>query len=298
MNQASFKNKLCWTGAWLKGIDVQCLGAHPECTTNMSVFQTFSEYDMGYDIGSQLALQGMLIKYATTDGDSRSAQGIDHAMKSFHPMWNEQRLADQTHLGQSQFRKCNQADFSQEMFPGRTLEQCKEQQKVLSQDIKASCSLILNELMMDFADDMNSLQRILPKVLESTLAFYDGDCFRCSSHSVVCNGGGNNNWWTCSMFLASNRLFNLNMNDNDKQLLLEILKMKLSVAAVEQMKLYTDNQKCEAVNRALSVSLPKMSIFLQRWQGELHQQFTGLIMIQEHLQLRNVKVRLLSCQHG
>ena len=211
VNQASFKNKLCWTGAWLKGIDVQCLYAHPECTTNMSVFQTFSEYDMGYDIGSQLALQGILIKYATTDGDSRLAQGIDHAMKSFHPMWNEQRLANPTHLGQSQFRKCNQADFSQQMFPRSTREQRKEQQKVLSQDIKASCSLILKELMMDFAGDMNSLRRILPKVLESTLACYDGDCSRCSSHSVVCNGGGTNNWWTCSMFLASNRLFNLNI---------------------------------------------------------------------------------------
>ena len=135
----------------------------------------------------------MLIKYATTDGDWRSAEGIDHAMKSFHPMWNVQRLADPTHLGQFQFRKCNQADFSQEMFSGRTREQCKEQQKVLSQDIKARCSLILKELMVDFAGDMNSLRRILPKVLESTLACYDGDCSRCSSHSVVCNGGVTNN---------------------------------------------------------------------------------------------------------
>ena len=42
--QASFKNKLCWTGAWLKGkgIDVQCPGEHPESTANMSAFQPFS----------------------------------------------------------------------------------------------------------------------------------------------------------------------------------------------------------------------------------------------------------------
>ena len=45
------------------------------------------------------------------------------------------------------------------------------------------------------------------------------------------------------MFLSSNRIHNLNMNDNDKILLLEILKMKLSVASVEQMELYTDTQK-------------------------------------------------------
>ena len=155
--QARLKNKLCWTGAWLrgKGIDVQCPGGHPECTANMSVFQPFSEYDMGHEIGSKLALQGMLITNAATDGDSRSAKGIDHAMKFFHPMWNVQHLTDPTHLGQSQFRKCNQADFSQEMFPGRTRGQRKEQQKVLSQDIKARCSLVLKRLMMDFAGDMN-----------------------------------------------------------------------------------------------------------------------------------------------
>ena len=58
------QNKLCWTGAWLKGkgIDLQCPSGHPECTANMSGFQPFSEYD-------KLALQGMLIKYATTNGD-------------------------------------------------------------------------------------------------------------------------------------------------------------------------------------------------------------------------------------
>ena len=267
--QACFKNKLCWTGAWLKGkgIEVQCPGGHSECTANMSAFQPFSEYDMGHEIGSQLALQGLLVKYATTDGDSRSTEGIDHAMKLFHPMWNVQRLADPTHLGQSQFRKCNQANFSQDMFPGRTCEQRKAEQKVLSQDIKARCSLILKELMKDFAGDMTSLRRILPKVLESTLACYDGDCSRCATYSVVCQGGVTNNWWTRSMFLASNKLHNLNMNENDRQLLLEILKMKLSVAAVEQMKLYTDTQKCEAVNRALSVSLPKNVNFSATMEG-------------------------------
>ena len=276
MIQARFKNKMCWTGAWLngKGIDVQCPAGHPECTANMSTFQPFSEYHMGHEIGSKLALHGMLITNAATDGDSKSTKGIDHAMKFFHPVLNVQRLTNPTHLGQSQFGMCNQADFSQEMFPGRTSGQRKEQQKVLSQDIKARCNLILKELMMDFAGDMDLLRRILPKVFESTLACYDGDCSRYSSHSLVCNGCVTNNWWTCLMFLASNRLFSLNMNDNDKQLLLEILKIKLSVAAVEQMKLYTDTQKCEAVNRALSVSLSKMSIFLQQWKGELHQQFT------------------------
>ena len=59
------------------------------------------------------------------------------------------------------------------------------------------------------------------------------------------------------MFLVSNKIHHLNMDESNKDLLLEILKIKLSTASVEQMKLYTDTQKCEAVNRSLSVSLPK-----------------------------------------
>ena len=34
------------------------------------------------------------------------------------------------------------------------------------------------------------------------------------------------------------------MNENDKMLVMELLKMKVSLSAIEQMKLYTDMQKC------------------------------------------------------
>ena len=43
--------------------------------------------------------------------------------------------------------------------------------------------------------------------------------------------------------------------------------MKLSVASVEQMKLYTDTQKCEAVKRTLSVSLLKNDNFSATMEG-------------------------------
>ena len=95
----------------------------------MSTFAPFSEYDMGHEIGSQFSLQGILVKYATADGDSRSAQCLDNDMKILHPMWSMQRLADPTHLGQSQLRKCCQLNFSDGMFPGRTREHKIEVQK-------------------------------------------------------------------------------------------------------------------------------------------------------------------------
>ena len=266
---ASFQNKLCWTGAWLrgKGLEVTCPGGHAECTSTMSTFAPFSEKNMGKDIGDQLALQGMLIKYVTTDGDSRSAEGVDSAMKTVDPMWRVERLADPTHLAQGQFRHCYKANFSPEMFTGTTREQRKQQQRVLSQDVKARCSLILKELMKTHAGDMNALRSILPRVLEATLLCYSGDCSRCARHSVVCSGGVSRSWWTRSMHLCKNKISNFNMNDSDKHLLQEILKMKLSVEVVEQMKFYTDTQKCEAANRSLSVSLPKNVNFSRNYMG-------------------------------
>ena len=54
------------------------------------------------------------------------------------------------------------------------------------------------------------------------------------------------------MILAFNKFYILYINKNDKVVLLEILKLKLSVATVEQMELYNDTDNCEAVNGALS----------------------------------------------
>ncbi len=256
---ACFQNKLCWTGAWLrnKGLKVTCPGGHPDCTADLPPFAPLSEYEMGKHIGTDLGLQGVLIRYVTTDGDSRSSAGVNSALKLLHPLWNVHRLADPTHVAQSQFRKCYKAQFSAGMFHASTREKKREVQKVFSQDMKARCSLILKELMKLHAGDMNNVKKNLPKVLESTLSRYAGDCGMCFRHSVVCSGRITNNWWHRSLFLGTHRITDLNMDENDKVLVMELLKIKLSLSAVEQMKLYTDTQKCEATNRSLSVSLPK-----------------------------------------
>ena len=64
------------------------------------------------------------------------------------------------------------------------------------------------------------------------------------------------------MFLAFKKFYSLNINKNDKVVLLEILKLKLSVASVEQMELYTDTEDCEAVNGALSPCISFVLFYL------------------------------------
>ena len=68
----------------------------------------------------------------------------------------------------------------------------------------------------------------------------------------MCHDGVLDNLGNYLKFLAFKKFYNLNINKNDKVVLLKILKLKLRLASVKQMELYTDTENCEAVNDALS----------------------------------------------
>jgi hypothetical protein len=118
----------------------------------------WSEYEIGKDIGAQIARQNMLMKHATTDGDARSADGVDAAMKVLDPLWKVEHLADPTHVGQSQFHASQRANYSEEMFPGRTRAERTKAQKVFRQDIKARCSLTVQTLHKEHCGDLHVLR--------------------------------------------------------------------------------------------------------------------------------------------
>jgi len=266
---ATFKNKLCWKGAWLKGrgFDISCPGGHPDCTADTNPNAPWSEKKMGQDIGLDLATQGVKINHVTTDGDSSAAKGVEEGIKSIFPLWKVTRLADPVHLGRLQFKKCNNAEFSKDMFPGKTREAKKKMQKIFSQDIKARCSLIFNELMNSYSGDIDKIKAALPKVLEATCRCYAGDCSMCRRHSMVCSGGKLKSWWERSMFLAIHKLYSVNMTPEDKKLLRELIRMRLSEDALMKMRFNTNTQKCEAVNRSFSVSLPKNVNYSRNFAG-------------------------------
>ena len=155
------------------------------------------------------------------------------------------------------------------MFTGKTREKQQEQKKAFSQDIKARCSLVVKELLKIYAGDTDKIKKQLPAALRATLSCYKGDCSSCRRHSYVCSGGASSDWWLRSMFLATHGIRSLSMTENDEQIVMEILKMKLSVEAMELLKLGTSTQKCEALNRSISVSLPKNVNFSKNVTGRL-----------------------------
>ncbi|CAC5388304.1 unnamed protein product [Mytilus coruscus] len=172
---AVVQNKMCWKGAWLrgKGFPIECPG-HEECTANLYRAAALSEYELGKEMGNQLGLQKFLVRYVTTDGDGRSARGIEDAIKALEPMWEVERLADPVHLGQSQFRASNRAQYSAGMFHGKTKEENRQLKTVFSKDIKCRCSMIINKLMEKYDKNIYDMSKDLPKVLDATLRCYDG----------------------------------------------------------------------------------------------------------------------------
>ena len=58
------------------------------------------------------------IKYLTTDGAARGAEGMLEGMRKHNERSELHRKADPVHIGQSQIREVMKTTFSDQLFPG------------------------------------------------------------------------------------------------------------------------------------------------------------------------------------
>ncbi|CAG2189860.1 unnamed protein product [Mytilus edulis] len=259
-------NKLCWVGAWLrgKGYDVECPN-HEHCTANTNRYDPLSEKDLGYEIGKKIATNELLVDYCTTDGDAKSVKGLQEAMQEvFGPLWSVNRLADTIHRGQSQFREGIRANFSVGMFPGVTKAQKNDIKTAFANDIKLRSHGIMKSLFMKYNGDRQQISKCLPGIVRSVVNCYSGNCGdTCRWSITLCNGGKKTSWWYKSINLNSHGLQNGSLipTDRDKLLIESLLEMKLSQSALDQMKFFSNTNKCESVNRTISTYLPKNKNF-------------------------------------
>lgn len=256
-------NKLCWVGAWLRGegYDVSCPNGHVGCTANKNPVEPLSERETGYKIGEKLAKHDLLVKYVTTDGDATSCAGLETALQNtLSPLWKTSRLADRIHRGQSLFRQGVKAEFSPEMFPAHTKTQKSDLQKMFANDIKERCHGIFQALFKKHNGDLNKISKCLPRIVDRVIKCYSGGCGEgCRWSVTLCKGGKKTSWWHKSVGLRAHNLEpgDLKLNQKDKVILKSLLGMVLSISALNEMKLNTTTNKCESVNRTISVSLPK-----------------------------------------
>lgn len=258
-----FENKHCWTGSWLRGrgYNVTCPGGHPGCTANISRTKPLGEKSLGYTVGKEMAEKNILVKNVTTDGDSASSVGLQAATHDFiGHNWTVRRLADPIHRGQSLFKQGLKAKFSAEMFPGANAKQRKELQKALMIDVKERAHGILKRLFEKYNGDLDQIFRRIVHIVDRVVDCYSGKCGdNCRWTVTLCGGGKFTSWWFKSAMLSSYNLTkgSFQMTEDDRQVLTDTLELKLSVAAIKEMPYNFNTNKCEAVNHAISASLPK-----------------------------------------
>lgn len=255
------ESKLCYVGAWLRGrgYDVSC-PEHADCSATINDVQPFSEYNMGRRIGERLASEDILVKYVTTDGDGRSAQGIGDSMAALDPSWEVVRQADTTHMGQSLFRHSLKASYSDNMFTGTTSKEKKQQQLMFSLDLKYRCKEIYRIAHSIHQGDIEAISHRMPTIIETSIDCYAGTCDNCKKESLVCPGG-TKNWRATSHYLQSSESTVMNVTENDKNILRELMTFYLGKESLESMKFLSTTNKNESVNRALSTCLPKIVNF-------------------------------------
>ena len=79
----------------------------------------------------------------------------------------------------------------------------------------------------------------------------------CRYNGVTCKGGQRKSWWHQSLYLAKCGLTHLSVSIEDRQVLKNLLEIRLSAQSLKLTKLNTNTNKNEAINRGFSTSLPK-----------------------------------------
>ena len=267
----SVENKLCATGSHLRshGFQVECPGGHDGCTATIPSVAPHSEYEMAKDIAVRMEQRGVRVNVITTDGDSKAQNAFSDVYMTMFPDFTIVKQKDTIHLGRSQIRKALASNFSDTMFPGtRTKESIRQAKVTFCRDVKARSSLIYNSLYERSGGDMRKLTpTIFSRALEATISCYSGDCTSCRQHSIVCGGGQRNSWWERSAFLGPSKISVLRMTENDKHLLREVLKMRLSAAAVTDTRYGFNTQQCESFNFSLSKSAPKNTNYPRNFEA-------------------------------
>jgi hypothetical protein len=268
-------NKLCWRGAWLRnnGLEAECPNHDGECTATYDENKPFSEYEMAYQSGTELALSDLIVRHITTDGDAKASSGMEQAMKDIvDPMLTVERLADRVHVGQAQIRAGVKAQFSRGMFAGDSTTKREDLQNIFAHDIKNRCSIIMSELFKKHNANSRVIGQKLAKIVDCVVNCYNGDCTACRYNTSACDGGLRNSWWNRSTYCQSVhwQAGSLEMDVQDKLFVRSLLEMKLSVSAFHEMRMNTTSNQCESFHSSLSASVAKSTTYFRNARGRSH----------------------------
>ena len=97
---------------------------------------------------------------------------------------------------------------------------------------------------------------------------YTGDHSLCRRHSFVCRGKISMNWMHQSPYLQND--LKIQPTTNDHVLLMSHIEYRLGSHVLPRVRHLLTTQKTEAVNRAISNTVPRNSTFSKNYSGRVH----------------------------
>ena len=254
-------NKLCNVASRLrnKGIVVKCPHHNGHCTANLAedaVIGNETEYSRQCTTELNDTLK---IVNITTDGDSKSFNGVNNAQGK-----GATQLRDIRHLSNSMKRAVHNCTFSLSMFAGKNKNNMKSR---FAMDLKARCVAELHQTFKAHKGQLIEVKKHMPNVIKSIVMCYKGFCgIHCQINSYVCAGLTSNHWH--KEFIPGNT--SLKMTPDDEMSVEKCIGVLLGSKSLELVRYLTSTQKCEAFNRTLERCNPKNVTHSRNFPGRAH----------------------------
>jgi hypothetical protein len=258
-------NKLCHKGKLLKrkGVDVQCPG-HEGCTANLPA---------GAVIGDEKTAAGKCIESMgdtrlnigsfTSDGDSHALMGIAEKQ----PDVNIAACRDTVHYKKTHKFHIINREFSNTMFPQRTVQVRNNLKKRFASDLSLRCA---NELKAAEKKLGHDLQKLIPAMSRACMAItscYQGDCSMCERYSFACNGKDGDQWRKPMM---PQNFPPFKMTANDISEMIFAIHYRFGEKGLNLTKYQTNSNKAESVNRAINRTCSKDITMSRNFGGAVH----------------------------
>lgn len=268
----NIQNKLCQIGALIASrtgnFDVCQTGHSGHCSATTAYENNIGdEYSWAKQCFKNIDENGLVVKYVTTDADSRAANA---ALDVFEDSLTKDKachhLHDTRHFSASQKRNTNKFNFSQAMFQVQTKSAKEHQLRLFSDDLSSRCTAEFNGAFKFYSGNVNKMKEALNNTVSTIIRCVQGDHSSCQRHSFVC-GGTTGLVWRPS-FRSPNSI--VNCSPQDEAFLKQCIEFRLSESGIEKTRFNTNTQAVESINRLYGVRNPKNITHSRNVFGLLH----------------------------
>ena len=183
-------------------------------------------------------------------------------------------LKDARHFSLSQKKKIQEMTFSKDMFPAKNKALRRTMQNHFAEDVRQRCSaevsgaVFVCGYLQEKGDIVNKVSTMLNRSVECIVSCYKGSCVDCNENSFICNPAEGKPWpkHTLPPVIKTGMV----MDITDERKLRQVLRLRLSRAAVKKTYLNSTTQKVEAFNRLLSKTNPKNITSAKNFEGRVY----------------------------